>query len=153
MSGTLHVFPPAIPSKGGVALTLPAALQGVIRVFGISFMFAPSGERRARCRGFRKIFAGILALMLLFAAPLHAQSPFLDRKPVRSSDLSSVGYDERRQLLEIEFRSGGIYRYLEVPKETFSGLMDSESKGRYFATHIRDRFRHERLRPSSSAAK
>ena len=101
----------------------------------------------------RKIFAGIVSLMLLFAAPLHAQSAFLDRKPVESSDLASVGYDERRLVLEIEFRSGGIYRYHEVPKETYSGLMGSQSKGRFFAKNIRGQFRHERLKPRSSAAK
>ena len=116
-------------------------------------MFTRSGVRSSSSSNRHGLFAGGIALIFLFAVQLHAQSPFLDRKPVQSSDLSSVGYDERRQMLEIEFRSGGIYRYLEVPKETFSGLMESDSKGRYFATHIRDRFRHERIRPRSSAAK
>ena len=116
-------------------------------------MFIQSADRNRSFHGRRGIFLPTIALILLCAVQLHAQSPFLDRKPVQSSDLSSVGYDERRQMLEIEFRSGGIYRYLEVPKETFSSLMESDSKGRYFATHIRDRFRHERLQPRSSAAK
>ena len=116
-------------------------------------MFTRSAVRSRSFHDRGGIFLATIALMLLCAVPLHAQSPFLERKPVRSSDLSSVGYDERRLMLEIEFRSGGIYRYLEVPKETFSGLMESDSKGRYFATHIRDRFRHERLKPRSAAAK
>ena len=30
----MSAFPPAIPSEGGVALTLPAALQGVARISG-----------------------------------------------------------------------------------------------------------------------
>ena len=116
-------------------------------------MLTQPGVRSGNYRARKGIFQGTIALMLLLAAPLSAQSPFLDRKPVRSSDLSSVGYDARKQILEIEFRSGGIYRFLEVPKETFSGLMESGSKGRYFAAHIRDRFRHERLVPRSSTAK
>ena len=116
-------------------------------------MFIQSADRNRSFHVRRGLFAGGIALIFLFAVQLHAQSPFLDRKPVRSSDLSSVGYDERRQTLEIEFRSGGIYRYLEVPKETFAGLMESDSKGRYFAKNIRDQFRHERLQPRSSAAK
>lgn len=116
-------------------------------------MFTRPGTRSRSYCGLQEIFSGIIALMLLLAVPLHAQSAFLDRTPVESTDLASVGYDERRHVLEIEFRSGGIYRYAEVPKETFSGLMASESKGRYFAAHIRNHFRHERLRPRSSAAK
>ena len=116
-------------------------------------MFTRSGVRGISTGNQLGTLAGRITLMLLCAVQLHAQSPLLERKPVRSSDLSSVGYDERRQMLEIEFHSGGIYRYLEVPKETFAGLMESDSKGRYFATKIRDRFRHERLRPRSSAAK
>ena len=101
----------------------------------------------------RGVFSGIVALMLLVAASLHAQSAFLEREPVRSSNLTSVGYDGQRRVLEIEFRSGGIYRYLDVPKETHTGLMASDSKGRYFAAHIRNQFRHERLKPPSSPAK
>lgn len=116
-------------------------------------MFTEPGVRSRNYRAMKGIFAAIIAVVLLLAAPLSAQSPFLERKPVRSSDLSSIGYDARRQILEIEFRSGGIYRFLEVPKDTFSGLMEAGSKGRYFAAHIRNHFRHERLLPRSSAAK
>ena len=36
MKRIARLLPPAIPSKGGVALTLPAALQGAARVFGSS---------------------------------------------------------------------------------------------------------------------
>ena len=38
MTAAVRVCLPAIPSKGGVALTLPAALQGFARVFGSSFL-------------------------------------------------------------------------------------------------------------------
>jgi len=95
----------------------------------------------------------VIAMTLPVVGWLHAQSDFLERKPVRSSDLASVGYDGRRRVLEIEFRSGGIYRYLDVPGEVFSGLMGAESKGRYFAAHIRNQFRHEQLKPRSPAPK
>lgn len=104
-------------------------------------------------RGVSLIFLGAVVFALLLGAPVHAQSPFLERKPIQSSDLASVGYDERRRLLEIEFRSGGIYRYIDVPKEIFDALLAAESKGRFFAARIRSRFQHERLKPRSSAAK
>jgi hypothetical protein len=108
-------------------------------------------QARLRPAVVRGLF-GFLWLSLL-AAGLDAQSSLIERTPVQSSDLASVGYDASRRMLEIEFRSGGIYRYLEVPAEIHERLLAAESKGRFFAAHIRDRFRHERVRARASAAK
>lgn len=69
----------------------------------------------------------------------------MDRESVSSSLLSSVGYDPAEQLLEIELNDGKIYQYTDVPAETYRGLMDAESHGRYFNHHIRD-LHYRRLR-------
>ncbi len=47
----------------------------------------------------------------------------MDRKPVRSSNIRSVGYEVETQVLELEFHSGGIYRYPGVPEVIYRGLM------------------------------
>ena len=60
------------------------------------------------------------------------------RTPVSSSDLASVGYDPRKQLLEVEFHSGGTYQYSNVPADVYEGLMQAGSHGRYFHAHIKD---------------
>lgn len=99
----------------------------------------------------RRLFA-VLSLALLVMR-LDAQSLFIERKPIQSSDLASVGYDAKHRLLEIEFRSGGIYRYLEVPVEIHERLLAADSKGRFFAAHIRNQFRFERVKARTSAAK
>ena len=39
----------------------------------------------------------------------------MQRQPVESSSLASVGYEERTRTLEVEFHNGGVYQYLEVP--------------------------------------
>jgi hypothetical protein len=39
----------------------------------------------------------------------------MDRTPVSSSNLSSVGYDPDEQILEIEFNGGRVYQYYDVP--------------------------------------
>lgn len=90
---------------------------------------------------------------LLFAA-VAAPALWADiaRTPVRSSNLASVGHDAKRRVLEIEFRHGAVYRYYNVPREVFHGLMRAESKGRWFAAKIRNRFRYERL-PGKVTAK
>lgn len=60
------------------------------------------------------------------------------REPVESDALRSVGYDVDRQILEIEFASGTVYRYFEVPEEVYAGLMTAASHGEFFSAHIRD---------------
>lgn len=60
------------------------------------------------------------------------------RKPVRSSNLSSVGYENGT--LEVQFHSGGIYRYSGVPENVYRNLMSAASLGSYFAAFIKDRY-------------
>jgi hypothetical protein len=51
----------------------------------------------------------------------------------------------RGATLDLEFRSGAIYRYFAVPPAVFQGLIAAESKGAYFNRHVRNRFRCQRL--------
>ena len=60
------------------------------------------------------------------------------REPVTSEAMRSVGYDPRRRILEIEFASGDVYRYRDVPPELHLDLMQAPSLGEFFAHHIRD---------------
>lgn len=66
------------------------------------------------------------------------------RIPVQSSLLASIGYSSDATL-EIEFRSGSIYRYFAVPNAVLAGLIAAESKGAYFNRNIRNHFRYQRL--------
>lgn len=60
------------------------------------------------------------------------------RTAVDSTTMRSVGYDSAQQILQIEFTSGVVYQYLDVPVAVFDELMAAESKGRYFNQEIRD---------------
>jgi hypothetical protein len=61
----------------------------------------------------------------------------MQRQPVKSSQIRSVGYDSAAQVLEIEFHSGGVYRYFGVPSEVHTALLRARSRGRYFEAHIK----------------
>ena len=61
----------------------------------------------------------------------------MKRLSVDSSNLSSVGYDVNSNTLEIEFNSGGIYQYFNVPESIYKGLMNASSHGQYFDTYIK----------------
>jgi hypothetical protein len=64
----------------------------------------------------------------------------MQRKRVESGAIASVGYDSTTALLELEFVSGGVYRYYAVPPSVHRGLLAAESAGRYFREHIRDKY-------------
>ncbi len=61
----------------------------------------------------------------------------MERTPVSSSNLSSVGYDPESLTLEIEFNHGGIYQYYEVPDHIHDELMGADSLGSYFHHNIK----------------
>jgi len=62
----------------------------------------------------------------------------MDRVPVQSSNLASVGYDISTSVLEIEFRNGNVYQYYGVPAQVYEELMNAGSKGSYFHRNIRN---------------
>ena len=62
----------------------------------------------------------------------------MQRERVESEALRSVGYDGERRILEIEFASGTVYRYFEVPEDLYVGLMAAASHGEFFSRCIRD---------------
>jgi hypothetical protein len=69
----------------------------------------------------------------------------MQREPVESTTMRSVGYDRTDQVLEVEFRSGDIYQYLDVPPAIHKELSSAESKGQYFNSEIRDTYEFVRL--------
>ncbi len=64
----------------------------------------------------------------------------MERTPVESASLVSVGYDAAASELEVEFRTGAVYRYAGVPSDVHAWLMRSRSKGGIFNRLIRDRY-------------
>ena len=69
----------------------------------------------------------------------------LERQPVKSVILRSVGYDDSTKILEIEFHSGLVYQYLGVPLKVYSDLMRSSEVGKYFSEKVRTQFRTKRV--------
>ncbi len=66
------------------------------------------------------------------------------RRPITSSVVGSVGYDRDSQTLEVEFTTGRVYRYLEVPELLYRRLLRAHSAGEFFNAEIRDHFPAER---------
>lgn len=63
-------------------------------------------------------------------------------KSVESATLAAIGYDDAREILQLEFRSHAVYRYFGVPGSVYEALVEATSKGRYFNRAIRGHFPH-----------
>jgi hypothetical protein len=89
----------------------------------------------------RILVAGCLAAQQsLRASPVNALAIPIERRAVASSSIAAIGYHEQAQVLEIQFRSGAVYRYLAVPPAVFTAFIHAESKGRYFSARIRGKY-------------
>ena len=73
------------------------------------------------------------------------RSPATRRRKVDSSSIASIGYAETSATLEVEFVRGALYRYFDVPRATFREFLAANSKGVFFNSSVRNRFRYERL--------
>ena len=60
-----------------------------------------------------------------------------------SSLLKAAAYSTA-ETLQLEFRTGAVYRYFGVPLAIFPNLITATSKGTYFNRNIRNRFRYQR---------
>jgi hypothetical protein len=101
----------------------------------------------------------LFASLFLFAPTVAGNPPttpastaivsHIQRETVDSTALASIGYSKRLRALEIEFRNGAIYRYLDVAPATYHKLMLAPSKARFYNENIRRKYRsqHVRRRP------
>ncbi len=69
----------------------------------------------------------------------------MDRQPVSSSIIESIGYDPSTAILEVEFAEGGLYEYFMVPHSTYIGLLRSGSKGRFFGEFVRNKYQFRKI--------
>lgn len=69
----------------------------------------------------------------------------IERVAVESSDIKSVGYSALYELLDIEFKTGDVYRYSQVPTEKMFDFAVAESLGKYFHQHIKGKYGYTKL--------
>lgn len=51
-----------------------------------------------------------------------------------------MGYDADLEVLELEFQSGRVYQYEDVPESVHADLIDASSLGSHFNANIRGAF-------------
>jgi KTSC domain-containing protein len=61
------------------------------------------------------------------------------------AQIASVGYDASTRVLEVQFRSGSVYQYSDVPASVHRALMMASSHGSYLNRYVKGRFRYRQV--------
>jgi hypothetical protein len=62
-----------------------------------------------------------------------------------SSTIAKVGYDKSTSTLEIEFQSGDVYQYFDVPEHIWEAFKISSSKGKFFNDTVKGLYRYSKV--------
>jgi len=66
------------------------------------------------------------------------------RTPVSSENISSIGYDTQSAILEVEFTSGDVYQYFNVPEFLYNQFLSASSHGQFLNENIRYNYRYQK---------
>lgn len=69
----------------------------------------------------------------------------VDMISVSSSNVESVGYDEKEQIVYVRFLNGALYIYKNVNQNEFDGLVNAPSVGSYLHRNIKNIYPYERI--------
>lgn len=69
----------------------------------------------------------------------------MKRIPVTSDSIAAIGYETKTQTLEVEFVSGSLYQYFDVPQRVHEALMQADSKGSFLNGNIKGVYRYARV--------
>jgi hypothetical protein len=56
----------------------------------------------------------------------------------------SIGYDPFQSILEIEFTSGEVWQFINVPREVYKEML-TFSIGKYFHAFIKEKYEERRV--------
>lgn len=62
-----------------------------------------------------------------------------------SSNIAGFDYMKDRQVLVVEFKSGGRYNYFDVPEIVYEQMKAAASKGQFLAQNVKNIFRYARV--------
>ena len=65
---------------------------------------------------------------------------------VLSREIEWIGYEQKRNMLQVEFIIGSVYQYDNVPKTVFEDFLKADSYGRYFESNIKGHYSSRKVR-------
>ncbi len=65
---------------------------------------------------------------------------------VVSRDIEWIGYERKRNMLQVEFIAGQIYQYENVPELVYEDFLVAQSYGKFFESNIRNKYQTKKVR-------
>lgn len=65
----------------------------------------------------------------------------IDRTPVTSSNVASVGYDPDTKVMSIEFKDGSVYHYHDVESDLHEQLLAAKSIGSFLHKNVKGAYK------------
>jgi hypothetical protein len=88
-----------------------------------------------------KTILALLAAIVVLSGCATTPQISADLQPIDSSAIKALGYDEASQTLFVQMLSTmEVYTYQNVPGDVYQALMDSESKGSFYAQNIKGKY-------------
>jgi len=69
----------------------------------------------------------------------------MQRIPVTSTNITSIGHDKISGTLEVEFNTGDVYQYFNVPEYLHQQFMIATSKGQFLDDRIKYHYRYQKV--------
>ena len=69
----------------------------------------------------------------------------MNRTPVTSKQLKSVGHDPINNKMHVEFTNGSLYEYDDVSTDHHSDLMSAPSVGQHFNLNVKYKYVYRKL--------
>jgi hypothetical protein len=129
-------------------------------VIGVVFLVSPKAKRNEKMfsrieesvREEQKRHQSVITIQFVSEEEIDSlnlndfrQDMSVTRQLVNSANLHSVDYNPKHQVLDIQFKQGGVYRYYNVPVNVYEDLMRAYSKGAYLATHVKNVYRYTKV--------
>ena len=79
---------------------------------------------------------------------LLEKANLIELKPIMSSNIQGIGYDESNKLLKVMFRGNSKYLYENVDKEIYTAIINSESVGKALSeciVHNKEKYKYHKL--------
>ncbi|BAZ70456.1 hypothetical protein NIES4106_52500 [Fischerella sp. NIES-4106] len=65
--------------------------------------------------------------------------------PIHSSMATAVGYDDNKNILQVEFHNGAVYQYSDIDQHTWQDLQQADSIGKFFNENVKGKYQYERV--------
>ena len=65
---------------------------------------------------------------------------------VLSTEIEWIGYEQKNQMLQVEFIEGSVYQYHQVPETVYDEFLAAPSHGKYFEQSVKGQYEYRKIR-------